>query len=194
MSQTAYTPPTHTLRWPIDDDKSNSLTLITFKLLSISQHKALVKQHEGQDKALERAVICESTGLTLAEVGKLVTADFNTIKHQVFTLTGSNAEDIAKLSKATENASKDMHPLLVSIKGDDGQDITQYRLKPPTVATTDVMESYQDEWEKTLFISTSCTGLGKHQIESLSLPDFNQLQERLIDFLHKSADYFPLET
>lgn len=194
MSENTFTPPTHTLRWPIEDDKSQPLTHINFKTLSIKQHNHLVKQHKGKDKALERAIICESTGLTLQEMGRLVTADFNTIQHHVFSLTNGNTGDLLSAKLGTRCFNPDKPQLLIPIQGDDGQDKTQYSLKPPTLATTDIMESYDGEWEKTLFISASCTGFTQSEIESMSLPDFNQLQDRLVDFLQQSADFFPQET
>jgi hypothetical protein len=84
--------------------------------------------------------------------------------------------------------------LLVPFQGDDGQDKTTYKLRPPSVATTDLMDSHDDEWDRTLFISTSCSGFSREELERMSLPDWNQLQERLIDFLQKSADFFRQKT
>lgn len=80
--------------------------------------------------------------------------------------------------------------LLIPITGDDGKEITSYKLKPPTVHITDLMDTYEDEWTRTIFISVSCTGLSEKELELLSLPDWNQLQERLMDFLGKSAAFF----
>lgn len=82
--------------------------------------------------------------------------------------------------------------LLIPFQGDDGQDKTSYKLRPPSVGTTDLMEKHKDEWERTLFISTSCSGFSPAELERMSLPDWNQLQERLIDFLERSADFFRL--
>ncbi len=80
--------------------------------------------------------------------------------------------------------------LLIPITGDDGKPVTRYKLKPPTVHVTDLMDTYDDEWERTIFISANCTGLSEKELELFSLPDWTQLQERLIDFLAQSADYF----
>jgi hypothetical protein len=84
--------------------------------------------------------------------------------------------------------------LLIPIQGDDGQEKPCYKLRPPTVATTDLMDTYSNEWERTIFISSSCSGFSQAELERLSLPDWNQLQERLIDFLEQPADYFRPKT
>ncbi|WP_421854470.1 hypothetical protein [Marinomonas sp.] len=59
---------------------------------------------------------------------------------------------------------------------------------------TDLMDTHEDEWERTIFISSSCSGFTKDELARLSLPDWNQLQERLIDFLERPADYFRPKT
>lgn len=189
MSENKFSAPVHSLRWPIKDGKGQPLSLVTFRTLTVKQHHDLTEEYKGDDKGLDRAVICASTGLALDDIARLVTADFNTIKHQVFTLTGSKSSDFLG-----GKFDVDSPVLLVPFKGADGKDRTQYALKPPTVAATDLMDTYTSEWDKTLFISANCSGFSSSEIESMSLPDFNQLQERLIDFLQNSADFFPLET
>lgn len=84
--------------------------------------------------------------------------------------------------------------LLIPITGDNGKTIHSYKLKPPTVHITDLMDTYEDEWTRTIFISVSCTGLTEKELQLFSLPDWNQLQERLIDFLGQSAEYFRQKT
>jgi hypothetical protein len=104
--------------------------------------------------------------------------------------------EIDKVELLIEKAvfNPDSPALLLPIVGDDGQDKTAYTLRPPTVATTDLMEAHNDDWERTLFISTSCTGFSRAELEQMCLPDWNQLQGRLIDFLEKSAEFFRQKT
>lgn len=176
---------THDLNWPIDDDKSQQLKTVVVKTLTMGQHRELSKKHKGDDNAILRGCICASTGLTLDELKRLVTPDYNSIQSKVLELMQSTAGTLKP-----EGFDPDEPALLITFQGDDGKDKTAYKLRPPTVATTDLMDTHDDEWERTLFISASCSGFSNQELERMSLPDWNQLQERLIDFLQKSADYF----
>lgn len=100
-----------------------------------------------------------------------------------------NAE-IEALEKGLAEFDSDAPSLLLPIEGDDGTSKSGYKLKPPTVAMTDLMDEYADEWKRTLFISQSCSGFTESELMRLSVPDWNQMQARLIDFLGESADYF----
>ncbi|ADZ91111.1 hypothetical protein GV054_09205 [Marinomonas mediterranea] len=178
---------THELVWPIDSDKGEQIHQITFQLMDMETHRALSQSIQNDDTKLLRACICESTGLTDKELKRLVTPDYTSIQTKVLELMNATASKLMDNKNAFDlNA-----PLLLQpINGDDGRDINQYKLKPPTVATTDLMDTHEDEWQRTLFISSSCTGLSQTELGRLSLPDWNQLQERLIDFLEKPAAYF----
>lgn len=106
----------------------------------------------------------------------------------------SEVDLINKQIEALEDASGDFDvdapALLIPIECDDGSTKSSYKLKPPTVAMTDMMDEYDDEWKRTIFISQSCTGFTESELLRLSVPDWNQLQKRLIDFLGEAADYF----
>ncbi|EMY6817436.1 phage tail assembly protein [Vibrio parahaemolyticus] len=180
---------THDLVWPIEDDKGQSLATVQVNTVTMGEHRELSKAHKGDDNKLLRACICKSTGLTESELKKLVTPDYNSIQDKVLELMQSAAGTLMD-----GEFNPDEPTLLQSFQGDDGQDKTGYKLRPPTVATTDLMDTYDDEWERTLFISASCSGFSHEELARMSLPDWNQLQERLIDFLQKSADYFRRET
>ncbi|USD30868.1 phage tail assembly protein [Pseudoalteromonas sp. SCSIO 43201] len=180
---------THDLVWPIEDASGKPCKTVKVVTLTMGQHRELSDDHKGDDTALLRACICESTGLGKNELKKLVTPDYNSIQSLALELMQSPG---SKLIDGKFN--KDEPTLLVPFQGDDGREVTGYKLRPPTVATTDLMDSHNDEWERTLFISASCTGFSHTELERMSLPDWNQLQERLIDFLQKSADYFRQKT
>jgi hypothetical protein len=117
-------------------------------------------------------------------------------KYQTLVSEKAPQKRIDSVTKNIECCSFDVNrpELLIPITGDDGKAITSYKLRPPTVHITDLMDTYEDEWIRTIFISSSCSDLSEKELESLSLPDWNQLQERLIDFLGKSADYFRQKT
>ncbi len=121
-----------------------------------------------------------------------------TLNEQYQTLLEAKAEQseidavIVEIDKQKFNVNRPQ--LLIPIVGDDGKSVTCYKLKPPTVHITDLMDTYDDEWERTIFISANCTGLSENELGLLCLPDWNQLQGRLIDFLAQSAEYFRQKT
>lgn len=184
-----FEPKTHSLVWPIEDDQNQPIQTIQIQPITMGQHRNLSKTHKADDTKLLRFCIIQSTGLNEKSLKQLVTPDYTSIQNQVLELINTSA------SKLIEGPFDPAEPtLLIPIEGDNGQQKAHYKLKPPTVATTDLMDAYSDEWQRTIFISSSCTGFSQTELERLSLPDWNQLQERLIDFLEKSADYFRPKT
>ncbi|MBJ7536629.1 phage tail assembly protein [Marinomonas transparens] len=178
----------HNLVWPIKDEKNQPIETVTIKTLTMGQHRALNKESNNDDLTLLRSCISSATGLTVEELKNLVTPDYNSIQNQVLELMSATT---STLLEGVFN--KNPVALLIPIQGDNGQEKATYKLRPPTVATTDLMDTHDDEWQRTLFISSSCTGFSQAELERLCLPDWNQLQERLIDFLEKSADFFRQE-
>lgn len=180
---------THVLNWAIDSVVGcQSIKVVEIDVLTMGQHRELSKKHKDED--LLRACVCASTGLTVADIKRLVTPDFNSIQENVLELMNATA---AKLVGSVK-FNLDEPALLVPFVGDDGVEKKGYKLRPPTVEITDLMDAHKDEWERTMFISASCSGFSQKELESMSLPDWNQLQECLIDFLQESADYFRPKT
>ncbi|WP_394179608.1 phage tail assembly protein [Marinomonas posidonica] len=181
--------PTHTLVWPTQSDKSDPITRVHCQPLTMGQHRELSEKHKDNDTQLLRACISASTGLSDKEIKNLVTPDYTSIQNHVLELMNSTASHF--IEGEFDNTAPS---LLIPIQSDSGQQKTQYTLKPPTVATTDLMDTHTNEWERTIFLSSSCTGFSQSELERLSLPDWNQLQERLIDFLQQPAAYFHPKT
>ncbi|WP_298770410.1 phage tail assembly protein [uncultured Shewanella sp.] len=195
----------HTLYWPIEDDKGQSLEQIQIKTITMATHRKLTQQYKGKDLPLLHACMSASTGLTNTELERLVTPDYNSLQTSVLALMQKTASSLVVELQSEGNEIDAAEPkksefdvnqpqLLVAIQGDDGELKQTYRLRPPTVRTTILMETHKDEWDRTLFISASCTGLSREELGRLSLPDWNQLQECLIDFLQQPADFFRRET
>ncbi|RBO82642.1 phage tail assembly protein [Marinomonas aquiplantarum] len=184
-----FQPQKHTLVWPTKSDKGEPIAHVHYQPLTMGQHRTLSEQHKNNDTQLLRACISASTGLSETEIKSLVTPDYTSIQNQVLELMNATA------SQLIEGEFDSAAPtLLIPIQSDSGQQKTQYTLKPPTVATTDLMDTHANEWERTIFISSSCTGFSQSELERLSLSDWNQLQERLIDFLQQPAAYFHPKT
>mgnify|MGYP000099790994 CR=1 FL=1 len=180
----------HQLNWPIEDDKSQPVKTVVINTLTMGQHREFSQQHNDEDSKLLRVCISASSGLTVAELKRLTTPDYTSIENQVLELMHFKASQLMDSGEFDI----DEPTLLVPFTGDDGLEKTAYKLRPPTVATTDLMDTHKDEWDRTLFISSSCTGFSPDELARMSLPDWNQLQERLIDFLQKSADFFRQKT
>ncbi|MBJ7540031.1 phage tail assembly protein [Marinomonas transparens] len=185
-----FKPRTHDLVWSIKDDKGQPIDAVSVDVITMGQHRALSqgKNQEADEVKLLRACISKSTGLPESTLKSLVTPDYNSVQDQVLELMTITADKLIEGDFDLNSPT-----LLIPIQGDDGQEKSTYKLRPPTVATTDLMDSHDDEWQRTIFISSSCSGFSQSELESLSLPDWNQLQERLIDFLGKSADFFRQE-
>ena len=178
----------HKLHWPISIDGSHVDT-VEIKTVTVEQHRKAFKDNDGDDKALIRALICESTGLTPAQQKQLTVPDYNSIQAQVIAFVEKPSSEFLdeklQLYKPT---------LLVPITGADGKLIKSYRLTPPTVELTDVMEAHDDDWDQTMLLTMSCTGLSQSDIMSLALPDWTFMQNSLADFLQKKAEFFRQKT
>jgi len=80
--------------------------------------------------------------------------------------------------------------LLVQFNDVLDRKVTHYAIRPPTVKSTEAMNKLTDSHDKTLYITSVCTGIDKSDLIQMSMPDWNHLQGRLVDFLTQAADYF----
>ncbi|WP_125782824.1 phage tail assembly protein [Pseudoalteromonas rubra] len=176
---------THPLKWPINIDGDQSIENVTIAPLTVGQERELSKIHKDDEKKMLRACIVKSTGLTEQQMLQLVAPDYTTISREVLALMTKPASEFS-----SQDIEHDSPVLLHPIVGDTGEQITSYTIKPPTVQCTDMMDAHKDEWERTMFISASCSGLSATELSRLSLPDWTQMQNRLLDFLTEPADFF----
>ena len=230
----------HKLVWPIKGDDDKKIDTVTIRPLTVSERLQLDKASAGNDKKLTRDCIIASTGLSAAEVKRLIKPDLTSIQQLSNWLMQSTATQVIEhlKSRITElheqigaeqdSSAVDICAALVSELGIDESEVerligcpimslmvgehnpkpaperivllspiagdsskSSYALKPPSVAAADIMETYPEEgMERTFFISTNCTAFRQAQIEQMALPDWNELQGRLIDFLEKPAEYY----
>ena len=178
------------LHWPITDKAGTKLKEVSIKTLTVKEHRELFQLETENDELQLKEFIKASAGLSSDQLSLLVVPDFNSIKFEVVNLINSKTIELIDDKDFDMFAPK----LLIPIEGDDGQKIKGYKLKPPTVATTALMDLHKDEWDRTMFISQSCTGLSFTELFKLSLPDWNQLQGGLCDFLQKKADFYHQKT
>jgi hypothetical protein len=174
----------HTLRWPLTKDSGEKINVVVVDTINIEVYQALIKKHEKDDDSITFSAVDESTDLDESMLNKLRLPDYNTLRNIVHNF----------LNKGADQFIDDIDPsnpkLLVPIKGEDGKEIVDYILEVPDVQTSKLMHKYKTPFEKSLFLSANCTGMTPYEVQQLSLPDWNYLQERLIDFLDEQADYF----
>jgi len=173
----------HVLGWPIDNNKVKE---VAFQLLTMGSYKKIQ-----DDKNSDREYIKACTRLTDERIKQLVAPDYKAIKNITEDLLTNSAETFFK---KTNKFNPDAPDLLMPFVGDDGVEKKAYKLKPPTVETTDLMDSYETEWERTIFISATCTGFSPGELEQMSMPDWMHLQERLLSFLSETTDFFHSQT
>ncbi|WP_018691322.1 phage tail assembly protein [Algicola sagamiensis] len=182
-----YTPEVYQLHWPITGEDGQKKSAVTLHLISHGEHAKAVADEPDERTAFARFAQL-SCGLNEKEVQQLKVPDWNYLCQQLSSMvTKESAYFFAKLDTAYE---PDIPQLLLPILGDNGQTISSIQLTMPTVATTDVMLAQTDDEQKSRFITASCSGLSPSELDRLSAPDWNALQGRIHDFLHKTADYF----
>ncbi|WP_163834733.1 phage tail assembly protein [Spartinivicinus ruber] len=188
---TQWTPEVYQLRWAITDDKDQPLTQVTLKPVNRKDHVNALKDKPEDNEALYRLAQL-SCGLSISEIKRLNTPDWNSIKDKLIDLVSKGADYF--FEKLGEDFDKDHPALLVPIKGDDDQLINNIDLKIPTVETSELMQAQKTTELRGLFITRACTGLSETEINRLAMPDWLHIQTRITDFLTETADCFPVET
>lgn len=190
----AWEMPSHPLRFPIsvedDDGNVTKLTEIKLRAFTVGEHrKALAGVSDDADEQFE-ALLVLASGLDQDVVEQIKRPDFVSL--------GGILSEYIKLpaSYFLERLPEDPDngvPLLVPIKTVSGQR-DSLDLQVPALKATKIMQKLKGVHEPTDFISSHCTGLSVQEIQSLSCPDWTQLQDRLNSFLNKPADYFQTAT
>lgn len=179
-----YTSQTYTLRWPIILEEK-TIESVQINLINHAQHKEVLKSDPDEMEAFPKFIML-ATGLTDAEVKKIKGPDFNSLRLKISDIVSKPT------SHFIDNIDLDKPQLLQPFTGEDGQVRESLDIDIPDVAAIQRMHklSSQDKEKATLWISMQCTGLTEKDIETMSVPDYNQLQERLGSFLNESADSF----
>ena len=199
MTQFIPTPFTkiHTLRWPIEDDKGQPIKQVTMRTLPLAQLRGFRKQHDLdaehvtdiQSEAFLGAVICASTGLSEAERGRLASPDYNSLK------LISKELVVTPTSALNPTAAKDDRiSLLVSVEDPEHGIVDSYRLQPPTVKATEIVNAAHSGFEREVQLAAICTELDVSTIWNLHMPDWVQVQSEVGNFLDEPAAFYPSPT
>lgn len=184
-----WTPAPHTLQWPIASEAGGQLTAVELRPFTVAEHRAaLAKVGADEDDQFE-ALLLLATGLPPAVLEEIKRPDYVTLSKRLHEYVSMPASYF--LGASPEDP--DDAPLLLPIKA-VGREVQRLSLQVPAMKATKIMRKLKTQDERADFISAHCTGLSPVEITRLSVPDWNQLQGRLNDFLNKPADYFQSAT
>lgn len=177
------------LQWPIEIEGAATITVVEFKPFTVAEHRAaLASVGRDEDDQFE-ALLLVATGLEPEVLEQVKRPDYVTLSKRLFEYVNQPAS--AFLGKIPDDP--DDAPLLVPFKG-VGREIDRLTLQVPAMKATKVMRKLKTSEEKADFISAHCTGLSAPELGRMSVPDWNQLQGRLDNFLNKPADFFQTAT
>lgn len=180
-----WKPKSHTLQWPIAIEGAAPITVVEMKAFTVGEHRAaLATVSKDEDDQFE-ALLLVATGLEPKVLEQIKRPDYVTLSGILYEYVKKSASELMGVAPKDP----DDVPLLVPIQG-VGRTIERLALEVPAMKATKVMRKLKTADERSDFISGACTGLSTPELMRLSVPDWNQLQDRVGDFLNKPADYF----
>lgn len=185
QDKTTWSLPEHTLRFPITLEGGESLTAISLRAFSVAEHrKALAEAGKDTDDQFE-ALLRVASGLSEEVLEQIKRPDYVSLSSKIHEYISLPA------SFFLESTPKDPDdaPLLVPVKG-MGRMIERLQLQVPSLKVSKMMRKLKTDHDRADFCSAHCTGLSVPEIQSLAIPDWTQLQDRLNDFLNKPAHFF----
>lgn len=186
QENTTFALPDHPLRFPIElPDNGGTLGTISLRPFTVIEHRqALAKAGKDNDDQFE-ALLAVASGLPDAVIDLIKRPDYVSLTKLIHEYISFPA---SYYLEATPKDPDDA-PLLLPVKG-FGRIIDRLQLQVPSLKVSKMMRKLKTDDERADFCSASCTGLSVPEVQSLSCPDWTQLQARLNDFLNKPADYF----
>ncbi|NGZ17570.1 phage tail assembly protein [Vibrio aestuarianus] len=176
----------HLLLNPITDN-GNEITELTFEPLTFSVYSA-VDVEQDNDLVVEEFTVA-LTGISEKAFDQLSTPDFNSISDIVFRLVTNNSPDwLPGIEVGNEKIQ-----LALPVLGDDGRTITEIDLKVPSVKTRKIYKAQPTDKQKQAFITHACSGLSEAEVGKLFMPDWNQLQGNIDNFLNQQAGFFQIK-
>jgi hypothetical protein len=182
--------PSYPLLYPIALENGDTVNEIPLRPIVVSEHRAaLIKAGKDNDDQFEQILVVAS-GLPVEVLEQIKQPDYVALVdliHDYIKLPGTYFT-----GRKPENP--DDFPLLVPIKAFGGRVIDSLQIQVPAMKVSKAMRKFKTPNERADFVSAHCVGLTVPEVQSLSLPDWTQLQERLSDFLNKPAAFFRSET
>lgn len=162
------------------------VTELTFRPFHYGEYKdALAKVDTNDDDAVFEALAVLATGEPLAVIEQLKQPDYIALSQQVAKYVQSSTEDYLGAP-----ADPDEVELLIPVDL-DGQLRTSLRLTMPALKAVKIMKKLRTGDERSAWITAHCASLfAATDCRALSIPDWNQLQGRINDFLNEPAAFF----
>lgn len=177
----------HFLLSPINEN-GDDMTELTFEPLTFSIYNS-VDVEQDNDLVVEEFTLA-LTGISAKAFDQLSSPDFNSITNIVTRLITKNSPDwLPGISVDNEKIQ-----LALPIQGDSGNTIVEIELKVPSVKTRKIYKAQSTDEQKQAFITHACTGLSEAEINKLFMPDWNQLQGCIDNFLNQQAGFFQKKT
>jgi hypothetical protein len=153
-------------------------------MITSKEHKQIIEKNAGNSDKIYRALIQLGTNLTETELKQLVMPDYNTLLDLVEEHYGQPSSYwFEKAERVPDDNVSEL--MLLHPQGS----LKTLKFTFPTLAVMDVMESHDKE-DQDAFIKMSCTGLGKEELESLSISDAKMLDIKVNNFLSQTASFF----
>ena len=186
MAETWNIPP-YPLRWPLKDGQGKTVDTLHFRPILHGEHVEVLDAHEDDDDRL-LALLELATGAPVSLLETLRKPDYNSLAVRIAEMVNKDAAHFM-----AEKLDADNPRLLVPLDV-GGRRIDQLTIEVPTLKASREMQKIDDPRKRSEFITAHCTGLMVPDLAELSAPDWNQLQQRLDDFLNAPASSFPLAT
>lgn len=182
----AWQMPSHTLLFPIDLADGAQLKVVQLRAFNVAEHRKAIEEAGADEDDRFEALLRLSSGLDAVVMDEIKRPDYVSLQvlvHEYISQTA--AYFLGAKPKDPDNA-----PLLVPIKRFGGKTADSVHIQVPSLKVSKAMRKLKTDAERADFCTASCTGLSVPEAQSLSIPDWNQLQDRLHAFLNKPAAYF----
>lgn len=204
-----WTPEPFPLRWPLTLEDGSEVKILPLRPILHGEHlKALDALDEQKaaraangdsmedieyDENAFMSLAMLATGLKECDIQKLKRPDFNGLSKQIVKMVSLTSHHFMTAEQKAESG-KDSPVLLVPLKGSDGMTHDRIELEVPDLQASRMMRKMKGKNARAQFITAKCTGLISHDLDQLTVPDWNTLQERVNHFLNQTADFFPQVT
>ncbi|MBA1250909.1 phage tail assembly protein [Pseudomonas luteola] len=169
----------------VPGSEDREIAELTFRPFLYGEYKDALRRVDLKDEdAVFEALALVATGETLPVIEQLKRPDYVSLSQEVHKYVTRKTEDYLG-EPADPDAPDLLLPLAVA-----GQERQALRLSMPALKAVKVMKKLETADQRAEWITAHCTGLFPEDVRALSLPDWNQLQERINAFLNQPAAYF----
>ena len=170
----------------IKSDKGEDINQVIAKLVTFGLYKAATIQAREDEEKRDDLMISATTGLTQNEIENLKTPDYIAIREYIIEQVVFPAEYFFGFDDIKIDKDK---PQLFQPLGKK----THIELTTPSVKASRLMNTIEIEDNPLIqseYIVGACADLSEEEIARLALVDWNQLQNRVNDFLNQASGFF----